>query len=131
MGKRSMTLTACLPPCRGPVPPAPAGHSSTPGQLHAHDGAGLLRRQRRRLWDHHRCPLLSAFRFAALFLYPSPLLPQKGAQCPWTKHLPAEAAESWSLLRSLRWQGPGAAGGSRAFIEQPCTEEINAALNWG
>lgn len=63
-----------FPPCRGPMPPAPAADSSTPGQLHAHDGAGLLCRQWRRLRDHHRCPLLSAPGFVTLFLLPVTLL---------------------------------------------------------
>lgn len=41
-GKSPVTLTACLPQCRRPVPPAPAADSSTPGQLHTHDRVGLL-----------------------------------------------------------------------------------------
>lgn len=61
------------------MPPASAADSSTPGQLHTHDCAGLLRRQWCRLWHHHHCPLLLAFRFATPIPNPSPLL-QKKAQ---------------------------------------------------
>lgn len=80
VGRRSLTLIACLLPHRGPLSPAPAADSSAPGQLHPPDGAGLLRWQRRRLRTHHRPPLLPASRFASVS---SPLVLGKGLSAHW------------------------------------------------
>lgn len=117
LGTKSVTLTACFPLAGDPCPQPQqltAQHlaNCTPMMVldyFAGSGAGFG------IIIVVLCCLplglsLCSF-FLSLFSSTSP--PEKGAKCPRTKHLPAGAAESWSLLRCLSWQGLGHQEGAK------------------